>query len=169
MFIKFNFDSKKYLENINNNVTKKIVKSIDTKFMTKTGEILADDIARRTRLGFGVKKSGQTRVKLRELTPKYVDFRKKNKKKLINLTRPSKSNLTFTGQLLNSLKAKSDGTGRVTIFFKGDHKNLDGSKMKNGLLANFVSKKRPFLGPSNRELQRLRTRIKNNILKSLNV
>lgn len=167
MFIKFKFDSKTLFGNLKNNIFTKVNKSLDKTYMVKVGNILADDIARRTRLGFGVKKSGQLRQKLKPLTPKYKDFRKKNKRKLYSLTTPKKSNLTFTGQLLNSLKARSEGIGRVTVFFKGTHKNLDGSKMPNGLLANYVSKKRPFLGPSNREIQRLKTNIKNRILKSL--
>ena len=100
------------------------------------------------------------------MSENYVEFRKQNKRKLYNLTSPKKSNLTFTGQLLNSLTAKSERIGKVTLFFKGKHNNLDGSTMDNGLLANFVSKNRPFLGPTNREMQRLKTNIKNQILKS---
>lgn len=167
MYIKFDFDPLLALNNVKKNIINTINKSLNKSFMESVGKILAEDIVRRTRLGYGVKKSNDPRVKLKPLSSKYIEFRKKRSRDLYNLTSTKRSNLTFTGQLLNSLTSKSDRNGKITLFFKGKHKNLDGSLMDNGLLANYVSKDRPFFGPTDRELQRLKTNIKNQILKSL--
>ena len=166
MYIKFIFDANTLFNDLQKKIIGSIYRSLDRRFMESVGNILSDDIVRRTRLGYGVEGEGKLRQKLKPLSENYVEFRKQNKRKLYNLTSPKKSNLTFTGQLLNSLTAKSERIGKVTLFFKGKHNNLDGSTMDNGLLANFVSKNRPFLGPTNREMQRLKTNIKNQILKS---
>ena len=166
-FINIKIDADEYFRKFTKDFQNKIAKTLNKNVMTQIGTILAEDIRRRTRLGFGVKKAKQERIKLKKLSNNYIKFRRDNKSKLLNVTTPSRSNLTFTGQLLNSLKAQSDKPGKVTLRFIGVHKNLDGSTMKNGLLANYVSKNRPFLGPTNREIQRLRTNIKNKILKSL--
>jgi len=166
-FINIKINTDEYFRRFTKDFQNMILKSLNKNAMTRIGGILAEDIKRRTRLGFGVKKANQERTKLKKLSDKYVKFRKDNKGKLLNLTTPKRSNLTFSGQLLDSLTAQSDNPGKVTLRFLGVHKNLDGSTMNNGLLANFVSKARPFLGPTNREIQRLKTNIKNQILKSL--
>ena len=57
----------------------------------------------RTRLGKGLL------GKLKELTPKYVEIRKKDKS-LYNETAPKRSNLTRTGEMLNSIIGSRSGS-----------------------------------------------------------
>lgn len=57
----------------------------------------------RTRLGKGLL------GKLKELTPKYVEIRKKDKS-LYNETTPKRSNLTRTGEMLNSIIGSRSGS-----------------------------------------------------------
>lgn len=114
--------------------------------MQKIGDFAADIIRKRTRLGYGVEKTGDERTALKPLDPEYKLFRaqteertskktgkalkarnvksdkpltgnfaaklhkknnsSKSKEKLNTaLTSVNKSNLTYTGQMLDSLKA----------------------------------------------------------------
>jgi len=146
----------------------KMIKALNKQFMLKAGNELSEDIRRRTRLGFGVKDIGRPRRKLKPLAQITKIYRREFQNKMSSLTKPSRSNLTFTGQLLDSLKAVKSSTGKVTIDFVGIHKDIHGKRMKNIDLANEVtSKGRPFLGPTNRELQRFRTKLINQIEKFL--
>jgi len=69
----------------------------------------------RTRLGKGLL------GKLKELSPKYIDARKKDKS-LYNETTPKKSNLTRTGEMLNSIIGTRSGT-LFTFFFSNTDSN----------------------------------------------
>lgn len=65
-----------------------------------------------------------------------------------------RSNLTFTGQLLNSLSWAVTGIGKIKIYFYGFHKPYlslrkkepIGEEITNEQLAAYVSKTRPFVG-----------------------
>ena len=70
----------------------------------------------RTRLGKGLL------GKLKELSPNYIEARKKDKS-LYNETTPKKSNLTRTGEMLNSIIGTRSGT-LFTFFFS----NTDSDK-----------------------------------------
>lgn len=159
-----------------------------TKTDTQTiGNQLVDDIRRRTRLGYGCPGYGRPRESLKSLSNLYIEFRKgkifvfknKNNKtvvanskgntgrhpKLSDETLPSKSNLTFTGQLLNSMHSSVLRPGVFLIDFQGEHQPLTptGKTISNGTLAYYVEKEgRPFIGPSDREVERLKKAVYDN-------
>lgn len=153
----------------------KIDQALNPSFMKKVGESLADDIVRRTRLGYGVPENSDKREKLAPLKESTKQNRKRNKNKMTGPTNANKSNLTFSGQLLDSLTTKSKEKKTFTIEFKGNHRNLDGSTLKNSDLARFMADgdlrknrpKRAFLGPSQRERQRVIDLINKKIINDL--
>lgn len=111
--------------------------------MKKYGEIAADSIRIRTRLGYGVKGEGRPRQSLKPLASKTKDSRArlKAKSKLSPLTSPGKSNLTQSGEMLGSIEVVSAQKGRVTIAPTGTRD--DG--LSNRELATFVEEQgRPF-------------------------
>lgn len=70
---------------------------------------LTEIIRRRTRLGYGVEKTGQPKQKLQPLASSTVRSRarKKSHGALSEKTSPKKSNLTETGQMLDSLRGRA--------------------------------------------------------------
>ena len=94
----------KLLETILSNVKKKAA------IPSNLGGFVANLIKKRTRLGGGVTNGerGGRKYSLRTIarTPQYERFRKTHKKEMKE-TAPAKHNLTFTGQLLNSIRHKT--------------------------------------------------------------
>ena len=80
--------------------------------LKEMGEKLIKEIQVRTRLGYGVEESKGSQSKLKPLSEDYKIYRKT--KQLDSTTSPSKSNLSFTGDMLRSLVAKPE-TGKVVI------------------------------------------------------
>ena len=92
------------------NDLKKIIKRIEKtlgvavtkKQMQDLGEFARDLIVKRTRLGYGVPDELKEKARLAALAPSYIKQRKQMN--LASTTRPGRSNLTQTGQMLESLK-----------------------------------------------------------------
>ena len=102
---------------------KQISKSLDEFATKRKMGIWAREYARligkRTRLGKGVDENNSPQKSLKKLTSKkYIRQRFLDKKRggLSAQTRPAKSNLTRTGELLNSLTGKGLGTRKATIY-----------------------------------------------------
>lgn len=131
---------------------------------TEQMELLAEEAARmvrvRTRLGQGVNKSG-AKGKLKALSPKYVDFRERFSD-LSEFTTPPRSNLTLTGQMLESIEILDVKKGKVEI---GPNRNTrrDG-KSTNQKVAEGVSKARPFMNFHKLEIKKLARFYEKNIL-----
>ena len=105
----------------------------------------------RTRLGYGVEKPLGQRSKLRPLSPNYINFRSKSSK-LSSMTTAKRSNLTFTGQLIDSLDIITSKSGGVTIGPKG--RRSDGESNAN--IAKFQAEQgRVFMNLSRLEFQQL--------------
>lgn len=94
------------LEKIVSRLEKTLDKAISPKEAKALGEQAIELVRVRTRLGYGVKSPNGNRSRLKALTPKYIKFRRRFKR-LSEFTRPSRSNLTLTGQMLDSLKLKT--------------------------------------------------------------
>jgi len=114
--------------------------------LRELGSFAAELIRKRTRKGFGVARPGGNRRKLKRLARSTIEYRTRYKKLLSSKTSPRKSNLTFTGQLLDSIKLKVT-KGRVTIGPRGRRRDIFGrsSRTTNEQVAVFVSKDRPFM------------------------
>ncbi len=142
------------------------------KFIDKIGRVLTDAgksenlmpvaekaieiIRTRTRLGYGVGPgtSGTgDRFKLASLSSSYILHRKRNAGRLSSFTSPSRSNLTFSGQMLQSMTAVFLAPGSVVIDFTGSRS--DGED--NAQIAKYVSGKRPFLNLSKNEVEQLKS------------
>lgn len=141
-------DLEKKLKNIEDGFTK-------SKLGKDAGEFVAERIRRRTRLGRGLEGP------LKPLSPSYKEFRRGNlafftteagvvvpvknprrKPKLSPNTSPGKSNLTFTGQMLDAIRVISVSIGKVTVGFAPGRSG----KLTNKKVAEYVSKERPFFG-----------------------
>lgn len=131
-----------------------VEESINKASMQDIGDALAEIVRTRTRLGYGVSKTGGSRQRLKSLSALYVEFRKESRASLSRFTRPGRSNLTYTGQMLDSLEAEARD-GNVEIKATGTRPE----GLKNIDLSEYVSQQgRPFLDVSNNELKQL-TRI----------
>ena len=131
-------------------------------------------VRRRTLLGFGVAADGSRRQKLKKLADSYIEQRAgkavyftdkqgrvrriptssrfRSRLKLSPKTTPGKSNLTLTGQLLDSLRGFVTGPGRGEIRPVG----LRSDGLSNEDVARFVDEAgRPFLHLSDNEIKQL--------------
>lgn len=113
--------------------------------MLELGKEAARLIKKRTRLGWGVSDHEAKKGKLKVLSASYKKARGKKRPK--GPTSASKSNLTNTGEMLDSLKASVKKDGQVEIGFS----NSDSEKK-----AGWVSKDRPFNYISSSEFKQLR-------------
>lgn len=126
------------------------------KVMAEIGALMVQMVVKRTRNGFGVQETGSASKPLKKLSPKYVAFRKRSPRLNTSLTSPGRSNLTFTGAMLNSIRVTSVRTGaeaRVTI---GAGKQRRKGGVTNEQIAEFVAAQgREFLNLSRSELERV--------------
>lgn len=106
---------------------------------TKNEELMSvakftiDLIVKRTRLGYGVDQNFGTKRKLKPLSEKYKDYRR-GFPSLSPTTTPGRSNLSLTGQMLDSMKVMRISNGRATIGPSGTRK---GSFLSNLQVAEF--------------------------------
>ncbi len=130
---------------------KKVLKDIEsTGAMQEVGDSIIKDVQTRTRKGYGAT-SQHNKIKLDKLSDSYKKQRKKMR--LSSTTRPNKSNLTQSGEMLESLE-RNKIRGGVRVIPSG----LDNKKK-----AKWVSKKRPFLNMTKPEIKRAR-KVLSNIL-----
>jgi hypothetical protein len=129
--------------------------------MKKYGQMVADMIRLRTRLGDGVAREGADKGKLKKLAKSTITSREalQKKGKLSELTSPGKSNLTRTGQLLDSESVKSVSVGKVTV---GPTGTRDDGKT-NAEVAEYVSQQRPYNHLSRVETKRVNDAVKKDI------
>lgn len=133
-------------------VREKVEKALARGFNADYADELKERIKERTRRGSGVDPETGATLRFPKLSDDYKKVRKKYQSKLSGETTKGKSNLTATGQLLNSLtvvKVKTKGMVKY-VFRLGDRRgrNLDGSSSKigNKQLNEYVSKKRNWFG-----------------------
>lgn len=110
-------DRQQNLKNIENFVKKMnedIAKLTTKEHLQSVGEFIANNIKKRTRLGYGVNDNLQEKVKLKKLSPEYIEFRKKFDQ-LHSFVTPRESKLTLTGSMLDNLKVKSIQGNKIKI------------------------------------------------------
>lgn len=133
--------------------------------MMKYGKMAADMIKLRTKLGSGVAAAGQEKRKLKPLADSTVEQRERlaKKGKLSDMTTPRKSNLTRTGQLLDSMRAHDPDSGTVLVGPSGNRKN-EKRGLTNELLGAFVTAAgRAFNNLSKIEIKRMNDTLKREI------
>ncbi|MFW7381483.1 MAG: hypothetical protein ACOH5I_21925 [Oligoflexus sp.] len=124
-----------------------IEKAITPAFLEKLATTAIEQIKRRARLGYSVASEGANQSKFDSLAESTKAKRKRLKKrgKLSSETSPSKSNLTESGQLLDSLEFRIKGKA-VEVFIGGE---------RNRKVSSYVSKARPWLNLSKAEMTML--------------
>lgn len=146
---------------------KKVAKEISSpKYMKEVGQFAADMIKKRSRLGSSVSDRGNQKEKFKQLSDPYVEQRKKDKTngKLSEFTSAKKSNLTRTGQLLDSIAVK-EATPRTATIGPSGQRNDGKSNQKVG---EFVSDAgRPFNNLSNVEIKRVSDKIRRDVMSLL--
>lgn len=139
-------------------------------------EKLRADIVKRTRMGYGVNQDLGTKEKLASLSKKYKKFRKDNPyNELSKMTNATRSNLTYSGQMLDSLYAKGDSTYLGSILVKDARKRVMGAKKapKNSDLIKWHEDgagrlpKRPFFHVSDLENARLEQAMQKKLVAAL--
>jgi len=134
--------------------------------MRKYGDMSAAMIKLRTRLGSGVDASGDSKKALKRLADSTKESRKAKKKKgkLSELTTPNRSNLTETGQLLDSVGVTKSAYGSVTVSPSGSR--TDGKT--NQKVAEYVTDGgRPFNNLSKIEIKRLSEEVKRDLREAI--
>lgn len=136
-----------------------IKETVDRGTMKKLGEYAAEKIKKRTRLGYSVAKDGGTKKGLNKLAGTTIKRRRAST--LHGDTAPTKSNLTMTGQLLDSIQVVSESQGVVKIGPIGDRSDSDLSNDEVGVYVTMAG--RPFNHLSKAEIKD----IQNELRKSL--
>lgn len=142
--------ARKDLNRLAKNLRRGIGMSVSKRSMKMLGEQAIELIVDRTRKGFGVKRTGLKRNRLKRLSPAYIAYRKTQK--LDATTSAAKSNLTFTGQLLRSMRVKSNSNRKVSW---GPNKRRRKGGITNERLGEIVSGARPFNFLSAREITKI--------------
>lgn len=141
------------LKSFTRDLLKKIERDLVPEIEQMAAEMASDLIRKRVQgRGLGIAVSGGSTYPLKPLSPKYIEFRRRSPK-LSFLTSPSKSNLTFTGQMIDSIVAVNRNGWIVT--FEGGRD--DGKS--NSQIARYVSRTRPFFFLSGGEQQQIRNMI----------
>lgn len=142
--------------NAQSGFTETIKKVLNNKTMLgEIGDVIINDVKLNTRLG----KSIPTGGKLKPLKDSWIKQRKKISQatKVHDTFSPARSNLTLTGQLLDSMRKVFKGMGSLEIKFFGNHQpyfiktksgtSRIGKAIPNEKLAGYVAEGgRPFFG-----------------------
>lgn len=144
-------------------------------FLTRLAILSKNLIYKRAKSGYGT--SGETKEKLKELSPKYIEFRKKvftsrwkagsyadrlQRVGAGEFFSPPKSNATLTGQMLGSISFQVNDTG-VRIFIP-ETVRKEGGKT-NAQVLEFYSEVRPFFNLTRDERRILEREIENELRK----
>lgn len=147
-------------------INKRLAKLVDISLMKILGDFARELIIKRTRLGYGVVIPEAEKTRLKPLKESYIEVRKKDKKKgrLFNETTPRKSNLTRTGQMLDSIRywIRDNGYRKAIELFVPDSRRNDG-RTNNEVAGHVQSNGRIFFNLSKQE----KTQIKRLAIKEL--
>jgi hypothetical protein len=102
----------------------RIKKTIGGVFGLESMRLLGEEsikiIRRRTRLGFGVARVEGSRFRLRPLSTRYVQKRSDSSEELSPYTKINRSNLTYSGEMLDEMDLKKLRQGSVIIGFSNN-------------------------------------------------
>lgn len=112
-------------------------------------------IVRRTRLGYGVNQELGSRSRLKILSEKYIEQRRRYRKTgyLSKTTQPAKSNLTLTGQMLDSVTFKQ--VGRRLLIQPSKSSRFDTDATNYDIATYQAEQGRVFMNVSQNEFNQL--------------
>lgn len=169
MKIRFNPEMIKRAEDSIRDKLKKILQSEE--LLKQVSDAAIQDIKYQARRGI-VTVDGKQTGRMSKLTPKWIKQRKKISESTTTheAFSPARSNITLSGQLLDSLSArvvKGKAKTSIELYFAGDHKPYSvkgrngirrvGKQIKNSKLSEYVGMLRPFFSIHNRMIERLKT------------
>ncbi len=132
--------AKQDLKKIFDRIEKVLGQAVNRTEMRSLANLSIDLIYKRTKLGYGVREKFGSKSPLRKLSPAYIAARKKSSK-LSGTTSPSKSNLTFTGQMLDSLRILKESSGEFLIGPSGQRRTTGGKfSLTNAKVAEYQAK-----------------------------
>jgi hypothetical protein len=137
------------LKKVFKGLQEKLGKAVSRREMEALGAVAVNLIVKRTRLGYGVKSALGSRFALSSIkwSDRYAKLRKTYP--LDPTTRPKKSNLTLTGQMLRSVRVLTVTDGSVTLGPKGSRVDTDAT---NEQIAEYNAKRgRIFMNLSQAE------------------
>lgn len=139
--------------------------SLDAKNMKLIGNQAVFEVKRRTRLGYGVPEDRAPKEKLLALSYEYIQQRIEMAEdgELSSATKPSKSNLTATGQMLDSLKVINYRRNFAEISPEGSR--YDTNQTNQEISAYVEAQGRPYLNLSALEIKKLARYYQNKILR----
>lgn len=125
--------------------------------MSEVGELVRDLVKSRTKKGFGVAEPEGKATRLKGLSESYKKRRRTLKKqgKLDQSTSPTKSNLTQTSQMLDSVKSKAS-TAKAEVFLDNEK-----AQRKAELQAN---DNREFMNLSKSEVNKIKKLLEQKII-----
>jgi len=169
---------KRITEDINGKITAAQKFGTRAPFLNKQARILAEQIVRRTRLGKGVNDAGkQTRLApLKDSTKKQ---RRRYQRNLTSKTTPGRSNISATGQLLDSVRGRASGAELIVFALNNRTRSLSGGRssarhsdiitgLESGRIGKNTTTPRPFFRVSDPERNQIARNIREEVLKSLN-
>jgi hypothetical protein len=135
-------------------ITKKAINNVlsSKTAMEEMGEVMITQVQFETRRGNSIRLG----TKFKSLSESWIEVRKRLASTAQAFS-PRRSNVTASGQLLESLRSIFVSKGLVQVKHIGTHKpytTTDGKKLggqiDNDLLATYVQKNRPYLGVNDR-------------------
>jgi hypothetical protein len=137
-------------------IRKIVEKAASADELRALGEEACNIIRIRTRLGYGARPTiGGERFRHRPLSERYIRFRE-GARDLSNLTTPSRSNLTLTGQMLESLDVIRVARGTLVIGPTGTRTDRRSRGVKNEQVARWLADQgRTFMGLTTPEVSQL--------------
>ena len=93
-------------------------KVLGTDHLNRIAKAMSNQVKKRTQVGKSVASTAGTQQNFQPLKPRTIEQRKRASKvgQLSPNTRPSKSNLTETGKMLDSLEGRSLNRGEIEIY-----------------------------------------------------
>lgn len=166
-------------ESLGNRIAKAVSYGVRISFLKQQAIELAEQIRKRTRLGFGVNKARQA-FELAPLRPRTIAHREEFRRNLDPLSSPKRSHITATGQLLDSLRGSAQKNAIIVTAIENRKVELDGrisrvthAKMIEGLESGRLGKSRgrprPFFKVSDAEKNGLLRAIRKQVIIGLNL
>lgn len=130
------------------NIERAIDQALDDNYLKGVGRDTVRQIQVRTRSGFGVASNGASQRRLRPLSSQYVEARRfaRSLGILSETTTPQRSNLTFSGNMLESINYRVNNR-RIMFGFS--------NQRAEDVAEEVQSRGRPFFNLSNTEIRNL--------------
>lgn len=140
------------IRSIFSRINKSMKDAADPLNILPTAQFTIDLIVKRARLGYGVDHDEGDKFTFPSLSANYRAFRARYSG-LSGTTSPNKSNITLTGQLLDSIDVIRKKDGEIVI---GPTGTRSGSSLTNKKLAGYLADQgRPFMFVSRLEYQQI--------------